>query len=213
MGAKFPEFMVIAQLTSSYDLRRIICANHRRLSSCFLALHLNDSSSGNVRHVTAYLENIAVVLLFGLHVHRKAVQGGDSGKRLLPCDTGGKKNDSSARQTSSRDDLLPLGESLETFKDIPLRLWEQFAVLGNVGGVHSTSKQEELDGHGPHQDTSCAGSAVSLSKERDRNINPFNDQRCCCSCVIIMVPVCGIRRTFLRIYQFNFNQEEYILRN
>lgn len=92
--------MVIARLTSSYDLRVIICANRRRLSSCFLALHLNDSSSWKVHHVTAYLENIAVVLLFSLHVHCKAVQGGDSGTRLLPCGACGKKNDKSARQTS-----------------------------------------------------------------------------------------------------------------
>lgn len=84
---------MIAQLTSSYDLCLIKCANHRRLSSCFLVVHLNDSSSWNISHVTTYLENIAVVVLFGLHVHCKAVQGGDSGARLLPCDACGKKND------------------------------------------------------------------------------------------------------------------------
>lgn len=50
--------------------------------------------------------------------------------------------------------LLLLGESLKTLKDIPLGLWEQFAVLGNVGGVHPASEQEQLDCHSPHKDIS-----------------------------------------------------------
>lgn len=61
--------------------------------------------------------------------------------------------------------LLLLGQRLKSFEYFLLRLGKRFAVIGDVGGVHTTSTQDELDSHSPHQGTSPAITILPLAKK------------------------------------------------